>query len=50
MHPTGKPLLTGFFNIGVAVNLDVIAGLSDVDPNEHIQIALAFDGDGEVII
>ncbi len=50
MHPTGRPLLTGFFNNGVAVNLDVITGLSDVDPIEHVQIALAFDGDGEAII
>ncbi len=34
----------------MAVNLDIVICLSDIDAIEHIQVALAFDGDRQVVI
>ncbi len=50
VHPAGKVFLTSLFNKRVAVNLDVIAGLGDVNPIKHVDITLVFDRNGETVI
>ncbi len=50
MHPAGKVFLASLFNKGVEVNLYVVTGLCDVNFIKHVNITLAFDGNGEMVI
>ena len=34
----------------MAVDLDVVAGLANIDPVEHVKEALLFKGDGELFV
>jgi hypothetical protein len=50
MHPTGEIFLTCLLNKRMAVNLDIVTSLCDIDAIEHIQEALAFDGDRQAVV
>ncbi len=50
MHPTGEIFLTTLFIKRMAVNLDIVTSLSDIDAIEHIQVALAFFGDRQAVV
>jgi hypothetical protein len=50
MHPSVKVFLASLFNKRVAVNLDVVMGLGDVNPIKYVKITLEFDGNGDMVI
>ena len=50
MKPSVNVFFTEFADIGVAVYLDVVPCLCDMDAVEHVDEALAFEGDTKVVI
>ncbi len=42
--------LQAFFNNRLAVDLDVVMDLGDVNPIKHVEITLVFDVTGETVI
>ncbi len=50
VQPRLEVLVTKFVDVRVAVDLYVVLCLRDINPIEHVQQALAFQGDRERII
>ena len=50
MKPSVNVFFTEFVNLGVAVYLDVVPCLCDVDAFENVNESLAFDGYAKVVI
>ena len=50
VEPSVDILFTDFVDVGVAVYFDVVPCLCDIDAVEHVNEALAFEGNAEVVI
>ena len=50
MKPSVNVFFTEFVNVGVAVYLDVVPCLCDIDAVEHVHESLAFEWDTKVVI